>query len=274
MMARTDPVMDRDFSLDSVQGLDALFARRRSAAEAALSRCSATRVAYGPQTAHRMTLMAPSGARGPAPVQMFIHGGFWKSLDADSFAFLAPAFVEHGALLALIDYPLIPSVRMADLIAACAEGLRWLHANVAAHGGDPERLHISGHSAGGHVVAELLDMPALSPMIRGVTAISGIYDLEPVTRSFQNADLGLTAEEVARFSPLSREISPDAPLLVAVGGAETAEFLRQSRAFAARCDAPCLEVPGANHITVLLDELAVPGTGFHREVLRRMGLPG
>lgn len=270
--AATGAVMDQDFSLDGVPDLEALFTRRKAAAAAAMARYPGTRVRYGTGSAQGMTLIGPAGTKGPVPVQMFVHGGFWKSLDAESFAFLAPAFVESGALLALVDYPLIPSVRMADLVSACAEALRWLHANAAAHGGDPRQLHISGHSAGGHVVAELIDTPDLKPMIRSATAISGIYDLEPVTRSFQNAHLALTEEEVSRFSPLRRDIKPVTPLLVAVGGAETPEFLRQSREFAARCAAPCLEVLGANHVTVLLDELAVPGTRFHCAVLAQMGL--
>ena len=264
--------MDRAFSLDEVADLDGLFARRSHAAADARALCNPERgVLYGTGPGETMNIFRPSGA-GDAPVLVFIHGGFWKSLDADLFSFIAPAFVARGILVAIIDYPLMPGVRMADVVAACRRSLVWLSDNVAHYGGDPRRIFASGNSAGGHLVAELLDDPALAGLVRGGLAISGIYDLEPVTRSFQNDDLRFTAAEVERFSPLRRDLGLHAPLRVAVGGKETDEFLRQSEALADRTGAPCMVVPDTDHVTVLLDALAVEGHKLHDWTLDLIGV--
>lgn len=264
--------MDSEFSLDSVIGLEALFARRSAAAQDALGRFEVQRgLAYGPLPAERLNVFAARGGGARVPVQVFLHGGFWKSLDADLFSFLAPGFVPAGAALVVIDYPLMPGVRMAQVVASCLRALDWVRANAAGFGGDPARVFVSGNSAGGHLVAEVMDrLPAGA--LRGGTAISGVYDLEPVTRSFQNDDLQFTAAELAGFSPLRRDLRLDAPLIVAVGAEETGEFLRQSDAFASQCGTTSMRVPGTNHISVLLDALAVPEHPLNAAVLRQMGL--
>ena len=101
------------FTLDSIKDLDAVMRRRALAAEQASARYACQRaIPYGPDEDHTLDLYCPSCAAGPVPVLMFIHGGFWRSLRAAQFSFLAPAFVDHGVALAVIDYPLIPRVRM------------------------------------------------------------------------------------------------------------------------------------------------------------------
>lgn len=261
--------MDAAFSLDTVADLDGVFARRAALAQAALDAFAVRRkVAYGPGRAETLNIF-PAGTN--APVMVFIHGGFWRSLDADLFSFLAPGFVPAGAALVVIDYPLIPDVRLADIVASCQRAVAWTRDNAGSFGGDSSRLFVSGNSAGGHLVAELMDRPGREALHGGV-AISGVFDLEPVTRSFQNDMLDLTASEVEAFSPLRRATKIDAPLIVAVGGDETGEFLRQSSDFAARCGVTSMEVPGTNHITVLLDALAVRGHPLNTAVLQLMGL--
>jgi arylformamidase len=175
--------------------------------------------------------------------------------------------VDHGVALAVIDYPLIPRVRMQEVVQACRLALGHLHRQADALGLDRAHIAVAGNSAGGHLVAELMDTAWMAAMdlppdsLCGGVAISGLFDLAPVALSFQNDSLHLTAEEIERFSPLKRALSLNAPLLVAVGGAETSEFLRQSEAFAQHARAQGarvshMEVAQANHITVVLDELA------------------
>ncbi|WP_162894811.1 alpha/beta hydrolase [Rhizobium terrae] len=230
-----------------------------------------------------MNIFPAEAASGPGPVQLFIHGGFWRSLDADLFSFLATGFVPFGAMLVVIDYPLMPETRMGGVVEACREALSWTYRNCARYGGDPDRLFISGNSAGGHLVAELADRPSLAKArlpenaIRGVTAISGIYDLEPVTRSFQNDSLNLTPAEVAAFSPLNRTYDLAAPLIVTLGNDETEEFHRQSESFVQHCHqdrfpVSLLKVPNTNHITVLSEALAEPENVLNQAVRRQMGL--
>jgi len=258
------------FTLDSIKDLDAVMRRRALAAERASARYACQRaIPYGPDEDHTLDLYRPPRAVGPVPVLMFIHGGFWRSMRATQFSFLAPAFVDHSVALAVIDYPLIPRVRMQDVVQACRLALVHLHRQTDAFGLDRSRIAVAGNSAGGHLVAELMDTAWMTGMgfpedgLCGGVAISGLFDLAPVAQSFQNDSLQLTAEEIARFSPLKRALSLRAPLRVAVGGAETSEFLRQSAEFALHARAhgaevSHMEVAQANHITVVLDELAQP----------------
>lgn len=256
-------------SLDDVEDLEGIFERRARLAAEVLERFDVKRgIAYGPGRDEKLNVF-PAG--DGAPVMLFIHGGFWKSLDADLFSFLVPGFVPHGATLVAIDYPLMPGVRLAELVASCERAVAWVHSNAATFGGDPARLFISGNSAGGHLVAEMMDRP-VGRHIAGGTAISGVFDLEPVTRSFQNDELQLTAQEISELSPLRRETKIDAPLIVAVGGEETPEFVRQSHAFAAQCGVATTVVPRTNHITILTDALAVAGHPFNLAVRQQMGL--
>lgn len=261
---------DAQFRLDMIVDLPAVLSRREAAAKAALAAFPARRwLAYGPHAVHRLNLFVPDGAAN-APVLMFIHGGFWKSLDADLFSFLAPAFVPQGVILAVIDYPLMPDSRMDQVVDACRLAVRWLHAHVADHGGDPNRLHISGNSAGGHLVAELAVDAGLQGLIAGGTAISGIFDLAPVADSFQNDDLRLTPQEVAAFSPLARPEAPALPMIVAVGGRETAEFHRQSAAYAAKAGTSSMVVAETDHLTILLDAVANPASDLNRAMHDQM----
>ncbi|MGS1096466.1 alpha/beta hydrolase (plasmid) [Aquamicrobium terrae] len=276
--------MDRQFSLDDVGNLDALFARRSAAAEAALSAFDAEKgIPYEDAPGRKLNIFPHAGKGHPAPVQIFIHGGFWRSLDADLFSFLVPGFVPFGAMLVVVDYPLMPACRMADVVDACRMAVGWTYRNCAQFGGDPDRIFISGNSAGGHLVAELADRTWLDGyglprnVIKGTTAISGIFDLDPVRRSFQNDALLLTDEEIRAFSPLYRKLDIAGPLIVTVGGEETAEFLRQSAAFAQHatsCGATVshMPVPQTNHITIVLDALAEPGHQLNRAVRTQMGL--
>lgn len=261
---------DAAFSLDMITDLPAVRARREAAAKAALAHFPVLRgQPYGPHRAHRLNLFVPDGVRD-APVQMFIHGGFWKSLDADLFSFLAPGFVPQGTILAVIDYPLMPDVRMAEVVQACHLAVRWLDNNIGDYGGDPGRIHISGNSAGGHLVAELVLDPELNGLIRGGTAVSGIYDLAPVADSFQNDDLRLTPQEVAAFSPLLRSRAPNIPMIVAVGAHETVEFHRQSAAYAAAVGTSSMVIPQTDHLTILLEAMADPASNLNRAMHDQM----
>lgn len=263
--------LDEQFSLDRIKDLDQLFARRAAAAQNAGDQFECARgVSYGPHPDHRLNIFPAINADGLAPVQLFIHGGFWRSLDAELFNFLAPGFVPFGATLVVIDYPLMPVARMADVVDAARRAVSWVEANIARYGGDADRIFISGNSAGGHLVAELLD--GAGATIKGGAALSGIFDLEPVGRSFQNDSLSLTATEIAQFSPAKRQLSISAPLVVAVGGEETETFVQQSADFAHQCGVEPMIVAGQDHVTIVLDGLANPAADLNKAVRRQMGL--
>jgi arylformamidase len=216
-------------------------------------------------------------------VLIFIHGGFWRSLDAATFGFVGGAFAPKGALVAVLDFPMIPAVRMEAIIAQVREAIVWLARHAAAHGGDPGRIHVGGHSSGGHLAVLALDAAwqhaaGLAPgTIRGGLAVSGVFELEPLALSFQQDVLGFTAQEVARFSPLRHVPAGAAPLIVAVAGAETQEFVDQSLEFAAAWAAAgnaatTIVAAGANHIDILTGALADPAAPLHRALAAQLGL--
>jgi hypothetical protein len=110
---------------------------------------------YGPRAGETLDVFLPEG-HGPWPVHVFVHGGYWRSLDKQDFSFAARGLQPAGVLVAVINYALVPTVDMDELVRQVRASVAWLHRNAAALGGDPARLTVSGHSAGGHLVAMLM----------------------------------------------------------------------------------------------------------------------
>eukprot|EP01031_Cornospumella_fuschlensis_P016304 gene16304-19917_t len=170
---------------------------------------------------------------------VFLHGGDWRALSREDSGFAAPAFVNAGAMFVALDFTLVPATTLPGMGAQVRRALYWLWKNVAAHGGDPGRIHIAGHSSGANLVGQLLmsdwvkDFNAPADLIKSATFMSGLGDLEPVRLSFRNDKLGLTPDVVAQVSLLRHGAVATCPLLVAVGGHETTDYLRQSREVAA-----------------------------------------
>jgi arylformamidase len=101
--------------------------------------------------------------KGDGSCMMFIHGGYWRSLDKKDFSFLAPAWVGAGVSLAVVNYDLCPRVAMDEIVRQLLRASRWLWLNAEQYGMDQDPLYVSGHSAGGHLTAML--MCALWPQL-------------------------------------------------------------------------------------------------------------
>src|SRR6266478_6245205 len=154
----------------------------------------------------------------------FIHGGYWQMNDKESFAFFAEGLLPLGINLAVIEYTLAPAARLDRIVAEVRRSVRWLAEHLGEYGADPNRLYVSGHSAGGHLTA--MTMP-LAEVCGGI-AISGIYDLEPIRLNYLNEKLGLDAAEAERNSPLRHLPTTAGELVVAYGTRELPELCRQS----------------------------------------------
>ncbi len=204
---------------------------------------------------------------GSGPLALFVHGGYWMALDRAYFTHMARGLAAHGVTVVIPSYDLCPQVGIGDIVAeirqACAFAFRRF--------GKP--MAVAGHSAGGHLAACMLatDWPAVAPdlpahLVRAALPISGLFDLKPLLSTSINATLGLTPEEAAKLSPVTWPPPRGLTLDAVVGGAESAEYLRQSRELveawgaggvAARYEA----VEGANHFTVIAP-LADPGSAM------------
>jgi arylformamidase len=188
---------------------------------------------------------------------MFIHGGWWRSLEPASFSQMAAGPNARGISVAVVGYDLCPLVSIADIIeqmrAACLALWRKRRQRILAY----------GHSAGGHLAACLaatdwkaLAADAPADLVPAGYAISGVFDLAPLVEISINADLRLDEAEARRVSPLYWQVPPGRSLDAVVGALESSEFLRQSRIIADgwRQGAALTryeEIAGANHFTVI-----------------------
>jgi arylformamidase len=224
-------------------------------------------------------------ARPPAagaPVLVVVHGGYWRALSKSDFSFVAPAFNSAGALVVVPDYALCPAVSIEHITLQLVRALQWLWHNAAAYGGDPQRIAVVGHSAGGHLAAMLLscrwkqvDEALPAQLVGGAMSISGLFDLEPLRHTpFLQADLKLTPASVARLSPAFFP-RPRGKLYAVVGAAESDEFLRQNQlirdVWGPTAVPVCETVPGRNHFDVL-EGLVDPAGRLHELALRLLGL--
>jgi arylformamidase len=224
---------------------------------------------------------AAGGANGKAPVQVFFHGGYWRAGEARANSFVAEPFVPAGACVMLVNYDLCPAVTVADIVAQTKRAIAWIHDHAGDWGGDPDRLYLSGHSAGAHLVAmALADDSGVAPLaaIKGATLISGVFDLEAVLNISVNAEIGLEPHEAAPLSPYAHAIRCTAPVIVAVGLGESEEWVEQSRRYAGFAReqgvaVETIEAPGADHYTILLDMLE-PGNALAGAMRTQMGLRG
>ena len=233
--------------------------RKRSAEARATLHCHLD-VPYGASAAEKLDIF-PAEGRSEA-LLVFIHGGYWRSRDKSDFSYLAPAFIRRNVTLAVPNYGLCPAIGIEDIVKQNLLAIAWLWHYGARYGVNPGRLYVAGHSAGGHLTAMMLAarwntyMPELPyNLVKGGLAISGIYDLEPLTHApFVNQDLHLDQALARKLSPVHIPPATTAPLYTAVGGDESDEFKRQNALIARTwryAFAGDIPMPGCNHLTVL-----------------------
>src|SRR4029079_18827023 len=209
----------------------------------------------GPSPRETFDLYTPKGS-ADGPLALFIHGGYWRSLEPSSFSQMARGMNAHGATVALSGYDLAPQVSIGQIIEQTQQACLYLWKRLN------KRIMVSGHSAGGHLAAcmvatdwKALDAGAPAAVSRLAYAFSGLYDLAPLLHLATNADFKLDAAEARRISPLFWPVAKGRVLHAVVGGIESSEFLRQSKIIAdgwrekgvaTRYEA----IPSMNHFTV------------------------
>ena len=214
-----------------------------------------------PEEAPHFDLFLPSAR--PAGLCVFVHGGYWKALSPDVFAWIARGPMARGWAVAMARYTLAPAARIAAItreVAACVE------AAAAAVPGGP--MTVAGHSAGGHLSARMGCegvLGAAGARLAKVVPISPLSDLAPLMRTRMNAVLGIDAEEAASESPARLPLRAGVAAEIWVGADERPAFLDQARLLAAAWDAPLTVLEGRHHFDVI-DGLADPGDPLCRAV--------
>jgi arylformamidase len=213
-----------------------------------------------------------------APVAVFIHGGYWQRLDKSQFSYIAEGFAHAGVTVVVMNYSLAPGVGMDEIVQQNREALAWIWRHAQDHQCNPNRIHVCGHSAGGHLTAVLAatnwltfgqDLP--QNLIKGICAISGIFDLEPIRLCYLNEVLGMDATVSKRNSPIYDLPQKGMPLILAVGELETDEFHRQAQTYA-ECwrskgfPLEVIQMAGFHHFSIV-DELAHPRSPLNQAVL-------
>jgi arylformamidase len=235
-------------------------------------------IAYGESSGERLDLFP--ACTGGAPLLVFIHGGWWRSLDKSDFSFIAAPFTQAGFNVALTNYTLAPAAPIEEIVRQQLRALAWLYRNADAYDIDRRHIVLAGHSAGAHLAAMLMaaqwplfgaDLPA--DMVKAGILLSGLYDLSPLPYAdFVNVDLKLTAESAHRLSPAVMPQERAIRFITAVGGLESEEFKRQTALIGNAWQATHLRdiaLPDSNHLTVC-DALASPDTELFRGSIELM----
>ena len=213
-------------------------------------------ISYGSRPRQRLDVF--SCGRADAPTLVYIHGGYWQMGDKETYGFIGDGLLASGFNFVLVEYTLAPEVRVDDIVSEIYAAIDWVIEKIKEYGGDPRRVFICGHSAGGHLTA----MGMADRRVAGGIAISGLFDLEPIRLNYLNQKLGLDEAEMLRNSPMSHIPAESSPLIVTVGLGELPELIRQSEdyydAWQSRGhDGQYLPIPGHDHFSVL-EELARP----------------
>ena len=229
---------------------------------------------YGPSARQTIDLFKPRGGQNDSggPLALFIHGGYWRSLEPSSFSQMARGMNAHGVIVAVSGYDLAPQVSIGKIIEQTQAACVFLWKRLR------RRIVVSGHSAGGHLAAcmvatdwKSLDAAAPADLAPAGYAISGLYDLAPLLHLATNTDFKLDAAEARRISPLFWPVTHGHVLDAVVGGDESLEFLRQSKSIADGWREKGIEtryeaVPGMNHFTIC-DPLTDPNSAMTKRLV-------
>ncbi len=239
-------------------------------------------IAYGDATGEHLDIFQPADSNRTGTAMIFVHGGYWRALSKNEHSFVAQGLTAHGVTTVVIDYDLMPAVRMDELVRQCRAAVAWTFEHAAELGVDRKKIYVSGHSAGGHLTAMVAatDWQAFaglpSDTVKACCGLSGLYDLEPIRLCFLNDDLAMDESEAARNSPMATMPTSAPPMLALVGSDEGPEYLRQSNGLAAAwskgghdCEAQMLD--GLNHFSIA-HQMANPESQVTKILLKQMGL--
>jgi arylformamidase len=245
----------------------------------ARARASLRRHQSVPYGEHRLRTLDIYPAEGVsrAPVHVFFHGGYWRAQDKENFAFIAAPLVARGITAVIANYELCPEATL-DAVAESALGaVAFVRRSIGDYGGDPGRVSLSGHSAGAHLVAEVLaaDWGGDTGFLRGAVMVSGIFDPAPAQRTTVNAQLNLTPEIIARRDVERRPPRVQCPVWLFAGGREPWRWIEQTFRYSSHLrrhggDPEVHVLPGLHHFDIV-SQFAEPPSPIGRAMLAAAG---
>ena len=236
-------------------------------------------VPYGTSPREMVDIYAADKPRGP--VLIYIHGGYWRSGSKEDNCNFVPTFTKRGVTVVLVEYDLCPEVTVTDIVRQTRSSIAWVYKHIVLYGGNPTKLFLSGHSAGGHLTAMALAhdwtqerLPA--DLIKGAVATSGVYDLDMVMKISVQEQVRMTPEIAKQNSPFLTPPRVKCPLVVAVGAAEPERWQQMSKDYFEFCKQHGMNVeyltePDANHYT-MSEHLLDAARPLTRAMIRQMGL--
>ena len=277
-MPAVDPNLEANYNIASARGgLDQVMQRWSASSAAFREQADASLdCAYGPGERERIDIFR-CGASA-APLYVYLHGGYWQRGDKSLYSFIAAPFLDAAVDVAIIGYPLCPQVSMSNLVGKVRQAIGWLYHNADQLGVNRDRINLSGHSAGGHLTAMAVccDWPDFDEklpreLLKTAIPFSGLYQLEPLLQTSISDALHLTPAEVNRLSPASLQPETQVPLLTIIGGAETAEFFRQTDLLIEKWSGSLAQIerhvePEVDHFD-LIDRLASPDSQIFQRII-------
>ena len=217
---------------------------------------------YGPTPRQSYDVFFPE--RPAVGLCIFVHGGYWRRFDRRVFSHVAAGPIAQGWVTALPSYDLCPNVRISEITRQISA---MIHVAAEQFAGP---IALAGHSAGGHLVARMLDPGSLAEdvatRLRSVTAISPVSDLRPLLRTSMNEDFRLTQDEAASESPVLMSKRRNVPVRVWVGADERPAFLDQARWLSEAWTCP-LRIAGGKHHLDVIDAMIDPESQMIADIL-------
>jgi acetyl esterase/lipase len=232
---------------------------------------------YGDDERQKLDVYMPAETpENPAPVLLFFHGGYWVIGHKDLMGFMAPAITSAPALLVPVGYRLAPGAKYPQQVDDCRAALRWVYSHIADYGGDPARIYVAGHSAGGHLAAlitlqreRLAGFGLPTDVIKGCFPVSGVFDVTETPPDRREAFLR-SDDDARDASPMYNTEGNSTPFLLEIGSDDFDNLRSQHpRMLAALRSQPGyveeMVREGHNHFRISLDH-AAPDSPWTRRV--------